>query len=365
MKIDNVDFSHFEHTSANPRVHCHMTPFGPHSYMPPGGPVLDGYYPRGNTINSYVVPQSRYYGITPFTDYTEENVNVDYGVRAPSYSMLTTDNIVSPSFSAPSSRGWTSTPQMTRNTTVYVDHDPNYSHGQVLHHNAYHIHPSTSPEPKGSINSLSVPANNNASSLPPPPVSGTDRVLPYPANRTALPAQGGCYLRSTAATHLPAPQPGYQTYDGLMSSNTMNAVNPISATAMPNASSVSTEMYLPYSSSSPESLSSSAQTAYSTQHLPHAQSELYTSSNDELYQHNESSESSYGASSSAKRNSHSSQATLSPEVAVSSMSAGTLSNGHAYIPYNSASAYPAPPMDIPAPVPSRQASTLSNGISIS
>ena len=367
MKIDNIDFSHFEHTSAAPRVHCRMTPFGPHAYMPSSGPVPEGYYPRGNTINSYAVPQSRYYGVAPFPDYPEESVNVDYGVQqAPSYSMLATENLVSSSFPPPSGRGWTSTSQMAKNGPMYLEHDPSYSHGQLLYHSAYQIHPTISPEPKSSINSLSVPLNINVSSLPPPPVSGTGRILPYPANRTALPLQGGSYNRSTAASSLPAPQPEYQSSDGLMSSNTLNTVKTVSTSAVPSTSPVPAETYLPYTSSSPDSLASTAQTAYSTQHLPQSQSELYTSSNDGLYQHNESSESSYGPSSSDKRNSHSSQIALSPEISVPSMSSGTLSNGHAYIPYNSASTYPAPPMDIPAPTPSRQvSSTLAAGISTS
>jgi len=215
---------------------------------------------------------------------------------------------------------------------MYLKQESSYSHGQLPYH-TYPLRPTISPETKtsslgGQILSGSLPA----------PVSGNDRVLPFPAaNRP----QVGSYLHSSSSV-LPTPQGGYQSYDELVSTNTHSRKS-INSSAVSENGSLSTS-YLPYSSSSPESLASS-QTAYSSQAMSQQNAEIYTPNSEGLFHPNESTDSSYGPSSETpKRDSQSSQG--GPEGPMPSMSNGNLANGHAYIPYNSQSSYPAPPMDI-------------------
>jgi hypothetical protein len=152
MKNENIDnFSHYEHASAGPRIQCRMTPYGPHSsYISPGGSVPEGYYSRGNSMSSYVVPQSRYYALGSFSEYPEENVNVDYGVQASTYPMLASDQLIPPNYPPPN-RGWTPAPQMTKTTPMYLEQDPTYNNTQVPYHNAYQLRPTISPEPKSLV----------------------------------------------------------------------------------------------------------------------------------------------------------------------------------------------------------------------
>jgi hypothetical protein len=361
MKNENIDnFSHYEHASAGPRIQCRMTPYGPHSsYISPGGSVPEGYYSRGNSMSSYVVPQSRYYALGSFSEYPEENVNVDYGVQASTYPMLASDQLIPPNYPPPN-RGWTPAPQMTKTTPMYLEQDPTYNNTQVPYHNAYQLRPTISPEPKSLVHPVSMPIGINNNSLPPLSAGGTDRVLPFPATRTALPTQVGSYMRSNTVPH-----PGYH-YDSIMSSNGLGSSKPVSNNGLPSATTLPPDAYMPYSSSSPESLASSAQTAYSTQQLSQQQADLYASGSDALYNSSDAAESSYGPSC-EKRGSHSSQEALSQDGSVPSISSGggLLSNGHAYTPFNSGTNYPAPPMDMPAPTPTRGVNAITSGISSS
>ncbi|EPE34685.1 Zn2/Cys6 DNA-binding protein [Glarea lozoyensis ATCC 20868] len=318
MKHENADFSHFEHNPA--RVHCRTTTFGPHSYIPPGGPVPEAYYPRSSSMSSYVVPQSRYYTLGSFSEYPEENVNVDYGVQNPSYSLLGNEQFIPPTYPS-SSRGWTPAPQAAKATPMYLEQDPGYG-GQVSYNSAYQLRPTISPEPKSAVHATSIPIAVTGNSLPPLPPSGTDRVLPYPAGRTALPTQVGSYIRSV--TVAPA---GYHSYGGTLSSSKSTVHS-----AIPGTASLAADPY-PYSSSSPESLASSAQTVYSTQQLSQQQADLYASSSESLYHVNETSESAYGTSS-EKRESHN-QDSLSPEETIAS-----LSDRRQYVPFNAGATYP-------------------------
>ncbi|KAF4626871.1 hypothetical protein G7Y89_g11289 [Cudoniella acicularis] len=342
LKHDPVNFDSFDPPSAAPRLQCRLVPYGPHAYMTPNTPTTTNeYYSRGNSVTSYQMP-GRYYGIPHFSEFGEEGV--EYGLTT--YNLLGTEHLL-PTGLAPSSttRGWTPTPQLPKSGPLYMEQEPTYSHGQLPYHPAYQLRPTISPETKTtSLNGQSV-----NSSLP-PPITGTDRVLPFPAARTP---QVGSYNRPSS-TAIPITQAGYHSYDGLWTSNSINASKQVNNTPASDNNSVSSS-YLSYSSSSPESLSSS-HTAYTSQAMSQQSSEMYTPTSDNLFHPNDSSDSSYGPSSGEKRPSHSSQAgTL--EGSIPSLSSGNLANGHAYIPYNSQSSYPAPPMDMPAPTSARRVST--------
>jgi hypothetical protein len=331
--------------------------------MSSSGSVPDGYYSRGNSMSSYVVPQSRYYAVSSFSEYPEENVSVDYGVQASPYPILASDQLIPQNF-PPTNRGWTPAPQMAKTTPIYLEQDPNYNN--VPYHNAYQLRPTISPESKSSIHPVSIPIGINGTSLPPLPAGGTDRVLPFPATRTALPTQVGSYMRSTTVPH-----PGYHhSYDGIISSNGLPTSKTISNNSLPGSTTLPPDAYMPYSSSSPESLASSTQTAYSTQQLSQQlsqqQADLYASGSDALYNSSDTAESSYGPSS-EKRGSQSSQEALSQDGSIPSILSGSglLSNGHAYTPFNSGTQYPQPPMDMPAPTPTRGGSAITRGISSS
>jgi hypothetical protein len=270
-------------------------------------------------MSSYVVPQSRYYTLGSFSEYPEENVNVDYGVQNPSYSLLGSEQFIPPTFPS-ASRGWTPAPQATKATPMYLEQDPSYG-GHVSYSSAYQLRTTISPEPKSAVHAASVPIAVNGNSLPPLPPGGTDRVLPYPTARTALPTQVGSYIRSVAV----APT-GYHSYDGTLGSSKPTVHGAIHGTA-----SLATDPYIPYPSSSPESLASSAQTAYSMQQLSQQQADLYASGSESLYHGNEASESSYETSS-EKRISNNNQDALSSE--------GSVSSGRVYEPFN---AYQPPP----------------------
>jgi hypothetical protein len=290
-------------------------------------------------------------------------VNVDYGAQTSAYPILGNDQLIPPSFPPSSNRGWTpAPPQMTKTTPMYLEQDMNYNNEQIPYHSTYQLRPTISPEPKSTVHPVSIPMTINGSSLPTLPASGADRVLPFPATRTALPTQVGPFIRATTVAHA---HPGYHSYDSIINSNPLSCSKTIATSAIPGSASLPPDAYIPYSSSSPESLASSTQAAYSPQQLSQQQSELYASSSDGLYHGNEAPESSYGPSSSEKRNSQSNQDPLSPGGSIPSMSSGILANGHAYTPFNGGSTYPPPPMDIPAPIPTHQISALSTSISAS
>ncbi|EHK99943.1 hypothetical protein M7I_4023 [Glarea lozoyensis 74030] len=106
-------------------------------------------------MSSYVVPQSRYYTLGSFSEYPEENVNVDYGVQNPSYSLLGNEQFIPPTYPS-SSRGWTPAPQAAKATPMYLEQDPGYG-GQVSYNSAYQLRPTISPEPKSAVHATSIP----------------------------------------------------------------------------------------------------------------------------------------------------------------------------------------------------------------
>ncbi|KAH6683129.1 hypothetical protein B0J14DRAFT_139556 [Halenospora varia] len=336
MKSDTV-FDDFD-SSATSRIHCRMVPYGPHAYtMGPSTPVTtEGFYTRSSSMSAYPVP-TKYYGIpTSFHDYGEESV--DYSLNTTNYPLMGTEHLLSSSMTTPNpARGWTPAPQLSKATPLYLEQEP-FNHGQLAYHPVYQLRPTISPEAKNS--SLTDQILNNQ--LPPPlPVSsGTDRVLPYPNGR--LP-QVGSYIRPPSSA-IPVSQAGYNSYDGLFS--------PMSITASKHSAngtiSDNNSSYLPYASSSPESLASS-QAVYTPQTMS-TQNEMYTPTNDNFYTHaNDSSDAAYGPSSSDKRSSHS---------GASEMSSGTLVSDHQYVPYKSPS-YPLPQMqaETPTSLPPQRVST--------
>ena len=276
-----------------------------------------------------------------YSEYPEENVNIDYGVQNPAYSMMGSEHLMPPNYT-PSGRGWASGSHVPKATPLFLEQDPNYSGGQVTYHGAYQLRPAISPDSKSSLHSVSMPIAIHGTPLPPLPTGGTDRVLPHPGTRTPLPNH---YVRSAASA-----QHGYHAYEGMISS--INSAKPSTTNAVSATGSIPTDTYLAYSGSSPESLASSAQTAYSTQQLSQQQADLYAANSESLYHTAaDSSESCYGPSS-EKRQSNSSQ---DQDGAPSSISSGTLSSGQSYTPFNNHGlTYPPPPMDMPAPTPIRQ-----------
>ncbi|TVY35084.1 hypothetical protein LSUB1_G006245 [Lachnellula subtilissima] len=326
MKNEPNDFNHFEPPSAAARIQCRMVPYGHHAYVQQTSPVVDAYYQRTNTsLSGYQYPaNAKYYTIPPF-EYQDEG---DFAMQQSYPAAMSSDQLLSSNFPVASvSRSWTPTPQSSKNAPVYLEQESSFSHGQLPYH-TYPLRTTISPETK--ISSLSGQTLNG--SLPTPD-SANNRVLPFPAaNRQ----QVGSYLHSSSSG-LPTSQGGYQSYDGLVSTNTQSRKSINSENASLSSS------YLPYSSSSPESLPSS-QRAYNSQTLSPQNSEIYAPNNEGLFHTNESLESSYGTSSETKRGSQSSQG--GPEGLMSSMSNSNLVNGHAYVPYNNQSSYPPPPMNI-------------------
>ncbi|RDL38976.1 uncharacterized protein BP5553_03316 [Venustampulla echinocandica] len=351
MKNDPFDFNGFEPPSAPPRLQCRIVPYGATaSYMPPAPASADGFYSRNNPISSYQYPPTRYYGVPPYSEFADENV--DYGLQGGSFSLLGSDQLLSSSFPSTSSRGWAAPPLVSRSgpvSPVYLEQEAAYNHGQVSYHNnGYPVRPTISPEARNS--SICGQAVN--SSLP-TPVSGTDRVLPIPASNR--PTHMNSYLRG--ANGLPAAsQAGYQPYEGLINTSNLNTAKNINSSAIVDNSS-SSASYLPYSSTSPESLAS--QPAYSSQSTPQQQNDLFTANNEGLFQASESSELSYGPSSSDKRGSVSSQNNTTSDRPLQTLSNNNLANGHAYIPYHHQPSYPAPPAATSTsslPVPPRRVS---------
>jgi hypothetical protein len=320
--------------SPGSRLNCRMVPCGPQSY----GLGLDPYQYRNNSIPAYQFPIKSYYSYNDFEE------NVDYGLQGSSYSLLPSEHMAMPNYTTSAGRGWTTpTPQLPK-TSLFVDQpDSAYNHGQLPYHGStsFPLRPAISPEPK----SLSLPGFTT--SLP-TPLTTNDRMLPIPAtNRQSQ----GSFLRTPESLQ-PVSQPGYQSYNGLMSASMLNSLK-IHSNATPHESS-----YIPISSSSPESLPSSQMTYSSGQILNSQSQELYQSSNSEsLYTPNDPSESSYGHSSPvSKRGSQSSQAANSDD-SLPSQSGGSLVNGHTYVPSPYQSSYPPPLIEVQSSAPPRLPNT--------
>lgn len=210
-------------------------------------------------------------------------------------------------------------------------------------------------------------ARQSVNSMPAP-----DRVLPVPpTNYSSIVTPNYSYMRTSSTAGQQSTQNQSQNrsqsqsqsqsqnqnqnhwhgFDGLMgAAHTLSSVK-----SLPQNDS--SYLY----NSSPESLSSSQSSAYSSQNLSSSQSDLNTTSSENSFHGNDSTESSsYGPSSMAKR---SNQANASESI--SSMNS-TLANGHQYIPFPTQASYPAPPMlSMAAPTPTRRLANLPVGISAS
>jgi len=313
-----------------------MVPCGPQAY----GMGLDTYQYRNNSLSAYQFPINP---IKPYYQYNEFEENVDYGLQGAPYSLISADHMAMPSYTTSAGRGWTTpTPQLPK-TSLFLDQsDATYNHGQLPYHgtSSFPLRPAISPEPK----SLSL--QGLTTSLP-TPLATNDRLLPIPAaNRQSQ----GSFLRLSDG--LPSvSQPGYQSYNGVMSASMLNSLKNHS-NATPHEPS-----YIPLPSSSPESLPSSQLTYSSGQVLSSQSHEMYQpSSNASLYHSGDSSESSYGHSSPvSKRGSQSSHATNS-DGSLSSQSSGSLVNGHVYVPSPYQPSYPPPPIEVQSAAPPRRSS---------
>jgi hypothetical protein len=320
--------------SAGSRLNCRMVPCGPSSY----GVGLDTYQYRNNSVPAYQFPIKSYY---PYSDFDE---TVDYGLQGSSYSILQPEHMAMPNYTTSAGRSWTTPTTQVPKTPLFVDQpDSAYNHGQLPYIGSvsFPLRPAISPEPK----SLSL--HGFTTSLP-SPLPANDRMLPIPAaNRQSQ----GSFLR-TSESLLPGSQPGYQSYNGLMSASMLNNLKNHS-NATPHESS-----YIPISSSSPESMPSSQMTYSSGQILNSQPQEMYQSSSSEsLYAHHESSESSYEHSSPlSKRGSQSSHATNN-DVSLPSQSSGSLVNGQVYVPSPYQPSYPPPPIEVQSSAPPRHPST--------
>jgi len=317
----------------------------PHQYMTTHSPPpvnYDTYQYRSSSLSTYQqYPGKQYYsGVSPFADYDE---HVDYGLQASPYQLMSPNHIqpTSPSSnygSAGPIRGWTPTPQLPKSSNLFTDQEAQlYSHGQLPynHGGSFPLRTTVGPDPK-SLGLSGMPTL-------PTPVSGNDRVLPNPiANRIG---QIGTFLRNNNDGLMPMNQITYQPYN-YMNANMLNTVKS-------SSHSVSSDngYSIPVSSNSPESIASSQiyPGSENSGSLSQHHHDIYSPSDDLHYHTSEPPESSYGHSSSSRRESHSSRTTHN-EGSLPSLPEGDLSNGQHYVPYhNSAANYPTPPMNIPPP----------------
>lgn len=344
LKIDNPISEYYDSAAAS-RIQCRMVSQGPSQYMTTHSPSTinyDLYQYRNNSSSSYQqYPSKQYYsGVSPFAEYDE---NVDYGLQTSPYQLMAPDHMqtTSPStnYGAPGQlRGWTPAPQLPKSNPLFLEQEqPIYGHGQLPYNNAgnFPMRTTMSSESKG--------MGLSAMPILPTPISGNDRILPNPtANR---PAQMNAFLLRNSDGMVPMQQQTYQTFGNYMATNMLNNGK------TSNHNAVSDNAYMPMSSTSPESITSSHIYTGSENSvaLGQHQSEIY-SPNDGLHYHtSEPSETSYVHSNGSRRESHSSRPTQH-DGSLPSHAEGELSNGHHYVPYQHLSAnYPTPPMNIPPP----------------
>lgn len=345
--------------SAASRINCRtgMMPFGPHSFAPqPASLPLENYQYRNNSLPTYPYPVKSFYPMS-YGDFSDNPV--DYGLQS---SLMGNDHLgLSSNYITTSSsgRGWTPAPAQAPpmpKTPLFIEQsDTPYSHNQLPYH-AYPLRGNMNSDSKnGSMNGMSA-------TLPPPPVNtSVDRVLPpVPSSTNNRLAQIGPFLRSS---------------NGLPSTSTMQSQSQSQSSqdysitrgnknhhgnAVSDSSSLSIG-YLPMSSTSPESLSSSQMTYGSQPSMSMSQqSDMYTTSSaDGLCANDPSGESSYGhVSEGSKRGSHSSH-TSNGDGSLPSMSSGggRLVNDreYHYVPTGinaSGYSYPVPPIHQPTPVSS-------------
>ncbi|PVH89314.1 hypothetical protein DL98DRAFT_565394 [Cadophora sp. DSE1049] len=359
MKNECATYDFDSSGGAASRINCRtgMMPFGPHSFAPQPAPLpLDGYQYRNISLPTYPYQVKPYYQMS-YGDFSDEPV--DYGLQG---SLMGNDHLGLTSnyiTTSSSGRGWTSAPApappMPKTPLFIEQSDTPYSHHQLPFH-AYPLRGSMNSESKnGSMNGMSA-------TLPPPPVNtSVDRMLPpVPSTNNRL-AQIGPFLRSSDGL------PSTSTLQSQSQSQSFSDYNMIRGNKNHNGNAVSDNSsmstgYLPMSSTSPESLSSS-QMAYGSQPPMHMsqQSDMYTpSSTDGLCANESSGESSYGhASEGSKRGSNSSQ-TSNGDGSLPPLSngGGRLVNDreYHYVPTGinaNGYPYPVPPIQQPTPVSSR------------
>ena len=359
MKNECVTYDFDSSGGAASRINCRtgMMPFGPHSFAPqPASLPLENYPYRNNSLPTYPYQVKSYYPMS-YGDFSD--APVDYGLQN---SLMGNDHLgLSSNYITTSSsgRGWTPAPAQVPpmpKTPLFIEQsDTPYSHNQLPYH-AYPLRGNTN------LDSKNVSTNGPSATLPPPPGNtSVDRMLPpVPSTNNRL-AQIGPFLRSsdglpaTSTIQSQAHAQPFQDYS-MIRGNKSHHGNAVS-----ESSSMSTG-YLPMSSTSPESLSSS-QMAYGSQPpmSMSQQSDMYASSStDGLCASESSGESSYGhVSEESKRGSHSSQ-TSNGDGSLPSLSSGgaRLVNDreYHYVPTGinaNGYPYPVPPIQQPTPVSSR------------
>lgn len=342
MKPDAADYN-YDSTPTGPRVNCRMVPYGPQAYAPPAIPLGSDGFPYRQGSLSYPYHGKGYYGVPSYSEFAEEHI--DYSLHSASYPLLGAEHMnMGPTYSG-MGRGWTPAPQLPKNNLLFLAEESAYSHGQVPYpNNDYALRPAASPNSKG------MSMSGISSSLP-ALANGTDRILPMPAHRTFLRSSDNQSSRGLDGIH---------PYGDLLSNNMINSSKSLNSNSASENGSISSP-YIPLSQSSPEALTTTHMNCGS-QNLSnsHQPTDIFNHSNSSrLYDSITTSSSedlhggSYGVvSPSSKRPSHGSQA----DGSGSSPGPGDLASGHNYVPYQHQS-YPAPPMEMPAPVTHRGSDT--------
>ncbi|CZS88089.1 uncharacterized protein RCO7_01058 [Rhynchosporium graminicola] len=323
-------------------------PFGSHAFVPQSAPLSpDGYQYRNTSLPAYPYTIRPFYAMPSYGDFGEEGV--DYGLQVP---LMGTEHLaLTPNYitSSAAGRGWT--PQMPR-TPLYVEQSETpYNHNQLPFHGYPPRLNSNSEIKHGSLNGI-------GGSLPPPSLinGNVDRMLPPVPSSNNRTAQIGPYLRSNdglpATTTLQTqPYPDF----GMIRNSKHHNNNTIS-----DNSSMASVSYMPMSSTSPESLSSS-QMAYGSQtSMSMSQhSDIYTPpSTDGLCTNESSGAPSYGhisgASKGGSQSSHASSGDGSlPPLQNGSGPVNDREYHYAPAPNSSSYHYPMPPIHQPTPVSGR------------
>ncbi|KAL2071317.1 hypothetical protein VTL71DRAFT_12552 [Oculimacula yallundae] len=352
MKNECATYEFDPSGGATSRLHCRTStmPFGSHPYASQPAPLpLDGYQYRNNSLPTYPYSIKPFYAMSSYDDFGEEGV--DYGLQAPllgnDHLGLTSNYITS----STTGRGWT--PQMTK-TPLYVEQsEAPYSHHQLPFH-GYPLRGNSNSDIKHGI------LNGMGGSLPPPPlVNGSvDRMLPPVPSTNNRIAQIGPYLRSNdglpVTTTLQSQSQSYADYSMIRASKHHNN------NAISDNSSQATVPYMPMSSTSPESLTSSQITYGSQPTMSMSQhSDIYTPpSTDGLCTNDSSSDTSYAhISGEPKRGSHSSHTSNGDGSLPSLQSSVGPVNDREYhytpAPNNSGYGYPMPQIHQPTPISAR------------
>jgi hypothetical protein len=326
MKPEAATYDYNQSGGAASRINCRLPfSYGPHACVQDTPLGLGNYQFRGDSLSAYQFAPKPYYGIPAFGGFTE---NDDYGLQGSMFPVFSAENLALASnyTTFGTTRAWSATPQLPRNSLFIDSPETPYNHGQISYLRANINTESKNMSFGGNNSTLSGPL---PAPLPIVPVA-VDRLLPIPASNR--PVQVIPYPRPSE-NGIPVTQNVYPLYPGDFVRTSLKAQNTNSVSD--NGSLTSS--YVPMPSSSPESISSS-QIADNSQALSmgQQQEQAYTPpSSDGLYQ-NDSSDLLYGHS---NRGSQSSQASND-----TSLSPSTMVNGRPYVPYQSNS-YPQPPMN--------------------